>query len=205
MQKLNQSVFIVEDDNAVRDSLIELSSSVGIEAKGYASAQAFLEDFDPNMQGCILLDIRMPGMSGLELQRQLVERGSILSVIIITGHGDVEMAVEAMRHGAMEFLQKPLRDQALLDCIQKGLRISSEAFSARERKNEIHQKIDTLTAREKQVLACLIDGNANKVIALELEISQRTVENHRAHIFKKMQVTSTTELIKLMMLVSEES
>ncbi len=201
-QQTNQSVFVVDDDDAVRDSLLELLGSVGIDAEGFSSAQAFLETFKLAMEGCLVLDIRMPGMSGLELQQKLAERGSILPIIFITGHGDVPMAVEAMKRGATEFIQKPFRDQELLDCIHSALENSREKHKRRDEEQQVQQRLAMLTAREKEVLDRIVSGQANKVIAIELDISQRTVENHRAHIMEKMQARSTTALVKLMMLVN---
>jgi RNA polymerase sigma factor (sigma-70 family) len=203
-QQASQSVYVVDDDDAVRDSLLELLGSVGVEAKGFSSAQKFLEDFETAMNGCLVLDIRMPGMSGLELQQKLAERGSILPVIFITGHGDVPMAVEAMKRGATEFIQKPFRDQELLDCIHSALESSREKHKRQDEKRQVQKRLDTLTEREKEVLDRIVSGQANKVIAIELDISQRTVENHRARILEKMQARSTTALVKLMILANHE-
>ena len=204
MGKSNQSVFIVDDDDAVRDSLLELLGSVGIEAEGFPSAQAFLQHYKPSMQGCLVLDIRMPGMSGMELQQQLVNLQSILSIVFITGHGDIPMAVEAMKKGAAEFIQKPFRDQELLDCIHSALKSSHDVHKRQNKKQKIFKRLATLTNREKEILEWIVNGYANKVIAIELGISQRTVENHRANILQKMRVRSTTDLIKAALLANYE-
>ena len=193
------SVFIVDDDNAVRDALLELLDSVGIEARGFSSAQAFLQCYEQSMQGCLVLDIRMPGMSGLELQQKLVELGCALPVIFITGHGDIPMAVEAMKRGAVEFIQKPFREQELLDCINLALEKSHGEHERRDVQRRVESNLAMLTAREKEILGWIVDGHANKVIAMELGISQRTVEKHRAGIIEKMEARSTPALIKLVM------
>jgi two-component system response regulator FixJ len=193
----DQRVYIVDDDDAVRDSLEELLASVGIDAESFSSAQEFLDFYTPTMQGCIILDIRMPGMSGLDMQKKLIKYESALSIIFITGHGDVPMAVEAMKCGATEFIQKPFRDQELLDCIRIALETSQGEHQRRERILIVNERLDKLTSREREVLGCIIRGDANKVIAIELDISQRTVENHRAKIMEKMQAKSTTALVKL--------
>ena len=194
----DQRVYVVDDDDAVRDSLEELLASVGIDAESFSSAQEFLDFYTPTMQGCIILDIRMPGMSGLDMQKKLIEYESALSIIFITGHGDVPMAVEAMKCGATEFIQKPFRDQELLDCIQIALETSQGEHQRRERIRIVNERLDKLTDREREVLGGIVRGDANKVIAIELDISQRTVENHRAKIMEKMQAKSTTALVKLL-------
>ncbi len=197
-----QTVFIVDDDDAVRDSLLELFDSVGIDAQGYPSARTFLQSYRSSDRGCIVLDIRMPGMSGIELQQELIKLDSGLPVIFITGHGDVPMAVQAMKRGAVEFIQKPFRDQELLDCVQATLKNSQQSQNQNAEKQKVLNSLKTLTPREQQILDWIAIGHPNKVIALELGISQRTVENHRARLLEKMNTRSTAALIKLMMLAS---
>jgi RNA polymerase sigma factor (sigma-70 family) len=195
-------IYIVDDDDAVRDSLLELFDSVGLEAKGYASAQAFLDDPERSVYGVLVLDIRMPGISGLDLQRELTEEKFNLPIMFITGHGDVPMAVEAMKHGAVDFIQKPFRDQDLLDRVQNVLAEVSSSTNQSADKVKVLEALDTLTPREKEILDWIANGHPNKVIASELGISQRTVENHRARLLDKLNARSTAALIKLMMLAS---
>ena len=204
MKKEPATVFIVDDDEAVRGSLKMLLKTLGLPAQAYGSAQEFLSAFDPLRSGCLVLDIRMPGMSGLELQEELNARGALLPIIFITGHGDVPMAVEAMQRGAMDFLQKPFRDQDLIDRINKALekdRMGRELLGNRER---IRARITELTPRERQVMAMVTQGKANKVIAADLELSQRTVEIHRAHLMEKMGANSLAHLVRMVIDAEQE-
>jgi FixJ family two-component response regulator len=197
MKEEPATVFIVDDDEAVRASLKLLLKTLRLPALAYASAQEFLAAFDPQRPGCLVLDIRMPAMSGLELQQELNARGALLPIIFITGHGDVPMAVEAMQQGAMDFLQKPFRDQDLIDRINKALerdRAGRELLSNRAR---IQARIAALSPREQEVLAQITQGKINKVIAAELALSQRTVEIHRAHIMEKMGANSLAHLVRM--------
>ena len=191
------TVFVVDDDAGVRSSIRLLLKSVGIPATPMASAQEFLAAFDPTQPGCIVLDIRMPGMSGLELQQELNRRGAMLPVLFITGHGDVPMAVEAMQHGAFDFLQKPFRDQDLIDRIQKALKRDEWNRAALREQNQVRELMASLTVRERQVLDLLTQGKQNKVMAAELGISQRTVEIHRAHVMEKLGATSVAQLVRM--------
>ena len=201
MKKPDDVVFIVDDDDAVRDSLSFLLKTVGIAAQGFASGDAFLDEFDADASGCILLDIRMPGISGMEVQRQLAQRGCTLPIIFITGHGDIPMAVEAMHLGAYDFVQKPFHDQELLDRIQQALASYREMKDELELKREVQERYDSLTPREKEVMQAVVKGHANKVIALDLDLSQRTVEIHRARAMEKMKVRSLADLVKLSLLI----
>ena len=197
------TVFVVDDDEAVRASLKLLLKTLGLPAQTYASAQEFLATFDERRGGCLVLDIRMPGMSGLELQEELNTRGAMLPIIFITGHGDVPMAVEAMQRGAMDFLQKPFRDQDLLDRISEALakdRAGRELLGNRER---IRTRVAALTPREREVMALVTQGKANKVIAADLDLSQRTVEIHRAHVMEKMGANSLAHLVRMAIEVDE--
>ncbi len=197
MAKHQGKVHIVDDDEAVRKSLQMLFRTVGIDAVAHVSGDAFVEQFDDSGDGCILLDIRMPGMSGLEVQKQLRERGSNVPIIFITGHGDVPMAVEAMQLGAFDFVQKPFRDQDLMDRVSQALSQSEEQREETEQKHEIAQRYDSLTPREKEVMACVVKGQANKVIAMDRNVSQRTVEIHRARVMEKMQARSLADLVRM--------
>jgi two-component system response regulator FixJ len=193
------TVFVVDDDSGVRASIRMLLKSVGIPATPMASAQEFLAAFDPTQPGCLVLDIRMPGMSGLELQQQLNLRGAILPVLFITGHGDVPMAVEAMQQGAFDFLQKPFRDQDLIDRVQKALARDLANRAALQRHDQIRDRLASLSAREKQVLELLTKGKPNKIMAAELGISQRTVEIHRAHVMEKLGADSIAQLVRMVL------
>ena len=195
----NAVVFVIDDDQAVRDSLGLLLKSMGIEAQLFESAQAFLDDYDRDWQGCIVLDIRMPGMSGIELHKQLIELRCTMPVIFVTGHGDVPMAVDAMHDGAFDFIQKPFRDQELLDRINQALTWDIEHRSEEERKRAVQERFDTLTPREREVMDCVVRGLANKVIAMDLDLSQRTVEIHRARVMEKMHARSLADLVRMAM------
>ena len=194
-----QIVFIVDDDEDVRDSLVELVESIGIHTKSYSSAIKFFDDFNENESGCILADVRMPGMSGIELQQKLIELKAPQPLIIMTAHGDITMAVQAMKDGAFEFLQKPFRDQELLDCITQALEKDITNRKLLERQLANQDRIDTLTTREREVIDLVLEGNANKVIARELDISDRTVEIHRSHAMEKLGARSVAELVKIML------
>jgi FixJ family two-component response regulator len=173
--------------------------SIGLPAVTYGSAQEFLASYNAAMAGCVVLDIRMPGMSGLELQEALNERGAVIPVIFVTGHGDVPMAVEAMRHGAFDFLQKPFRDQDLIDRVQQALARNRETRDELKEHARIRARIATLTPREKEVLDLLTTGKANKTMAQDLGLSQRTVEIHRAHVMEKMGARSVAQLVRMIM------
>jgi two-component system response regulator FixJ len=204
MKEKTATVFIVDDDDGVRSSIRLLLKSVGLAAMPMASAQEFLAAFDATQPGCLVLDIRMPAMSGMELQQQLNLRGATIPVIFITGHGDVPMAVEAMQHGAFDFLQKPFRDQELIDRVQKALARDSETRAALQKHDQIRQKLQALTPRETEVLELMIKGKQNKVMAADLGLSQRTVEIHRAHVMEKMGANSVAQLVR-MVIDSRES
>lgn len=195
-------VYIVDDDDAVRDSLCFLLKSVGITGNGFSSGNEFLEAYDPDWTGCILLDIRMPGISGMEVQRQLAERNCPLPIIFITGHGDIPMAVEAMHLGAYDFIQKPFHDQELLDRIQQALTTYRESQDELTLRKNVQERYEKLTPREKEVMEAVVRGHANKVIAMDLELSQRTVEIHRARVMEKMQARSLASLVKYSLLIN---
>lgn len=190
-------VYVVDDDRAVRDSLRLLLKSVGLECETFESATDFLEAFEGGRRACLVADIRMPGMSGLELQMELNERQVHLPLVFITGHGDVPMAVDAMKAGALDFLQKPFRDQDLLDRINQALTEEEQWREDDEERGEIQTRIASLTPREKQVMECVVRGDANKVIAFDLDVSQRTVEIHRARVMEKMGVRTLAHLVRM--------
>lgn len=197
------TIFVVDDDSAVRDALKLLLRSVGQAVETYGSAQEFLDGYSEDRPGCLVLDIRMPGMSGLELQQRLNERHSILPIIFITGHGDVPMAVEAMQAGAVDFIQKPFRDQDLIDRINQALEKDSSNRAALGERNDIRRRLETLTPREREVLDLVVHGKANKVIAGDLNLSQRTVEIHRARVMEKMQASSLAHLVRMVLEVGQ--
>ncbi len=191
------TVFVVDDDGAVRDSLRMLMRSDNLPVETFESASAFLATFDPDRLGCLLLDIRMPGMSGLDLRDELDRRRAMLPIIFITGHGDVPMAVEAMQRGALDFIQKPFSDQDLLDRIHKAIERDMADRELLKVRQDIHDREQSLTNRERQVMELVVAGYANKVIAQDLDLSQRTVEIHRARVMEKMQANSIAHLVRM--------
>jgi FixJ family two-component response regulator len=187
----------VDDDDAVRGALRLLMKSVGLTAVTYPSAQAFLDAYAPEQPGCLVLDVRMPGMSGLELQHQLNARGAVVPVIFITGHGDVPMAVDAMQHGAFDFVQKPFRDQELLERVHRALAKDRETRHQLRETDGIRRRFASLTPREREVMLLIVQGKANKVMAGDLDVSQRTVEIHRARVMEKMEARSLAQLVRM--------
>lgn len=191
------TVFVIDDDGAVRHFLRGLIASVNLRVEAYASAEEFLDAYQPDSPGCLLLDIRMPRMSGLELQQELSVRGVELPIIILTGHGNVQVAVHAMKAGAVDFIEKPFNNELLLDRVQKAVAESLETYEDRVKRDEILSRQKLLTPRERQVLELVIAGETNKNIAGHLHISEKTVEIHRAHVMEKMQATSLADLVKM--------
>ena len=192
-----QTVFIVDDDEAVRDSVAELVESVGLQAECYASAPAFLDAFAPVRPGCLVLDVRMAEMSGLVLQERLNALGARMPVIVLTGHGDVPMAVQALKAGAVDFLQKPYREQALLDSINAALSLDAAARDSSAAADNYDRSLAALTEREREVLDQLLAGKSSKEIASALAISPRTAEAHRRNLLRKFGVGSAKELMCL--------
>lgn len=190
------TVFVVDDDEAVRDSLSYLIASVDLQVKAFASATDFLDAYKADMPGCLVVDVRMPGMSGLELQRQLSDRSINLPVIIITGHGDVDMAVRAMKSGAFDFIQKPFNDQVLLDLIQAALEKNARAAESNAERADISEQLNQLTDREREVLNGIVNGSSNKDIAAHLNLSEKTIEFHRSKVMRKMSATSLADLTR---------
>jgi two-component system response regulator FixJ len=191
------NVFVVDDDADVRDSLLALLESAGFTVKAFANPKNFLASAAPARSGCLIADIRMPEMDGLELQQELSNRGAKLAVIIITGHGDVPLAVRAMKAGAVDFIEKPFDDELLLASVRRALALSERTSDDAALAHSARERIEGLTPRERQVLELLVAGKQNKVIAHELDISPRTIEIHRAHLMDKMQAKSLSELVRL--------
>ena len=190
-------VYIVDDDQQVRSALKLLMESVGLDVETYASAQEYLEQFDVNRPGCLIIDVRMPGISGLDLQARLAAEKIHPPIIIITGHGDVPMAVRAVQSGAIDFIEKPFNNQNMLDSVHQALELDSRQRGESSRLQEIEANFQTLTPREKQVLQLVIEGQRNKIIAAELNISQSTVEAHRSRVMEKMQAATLSDLMRM--------
>lgn len=200
MSTLEPIVYIIDDDHAMVESLSWIIESVGLKVKIFVRAQDFLDEYDPQQHGCLLLDVRMPGMSGPELQTKLNDRGlPTLPIIFISGHGDVPLAVRVMKAGAIDFLTKPFNDQVLLESINKALRIDKANREKRQESAQARAKFALLSPREVQVLQGIVAGKPNKVISAELKISLKTVEAHRASVMKKMVAKSVPELVKLVL------
>lgn len=196
----NPTVFIVDDDQAVVRSLCWLIETVRLPVQAFASAQAFLDVFDPVRAGCVLLDVRMPGMSGLELQQRLAARARYhLPLIFVTGHGDVQMAVRAVQAGAFDFIEKPFNDQDLLERVQRAIAHDAVQREREDHHHRLRARFDALTAREREVLDLVVQGQSNKAVANALGLSAKTVEFHRAKVMEKLQVRSLADLVKLAM------
>jgi len=191
------TVYIVDDDNAVRDALGALLESVSLRYQSFASAEAFLEVARPDMRGCLLLDVRMPGMSGLVLHQKLQERGVTLQTVIITGHGDVPMAVRALKAGVADFIEKPFNGQDMLDRIQSCLNDDHQVWHTQQALNEAAARFDALTPRERDVMELIAAGAHTKKIAAQLNIHERTVDVHRFNIMRKVGVRTLAELLRL--------
>jgi len=199
------TVFVVDDEEAVGDSIAMLLRTVGLATRVYRDARVFLREYRAEQTGCLLLDVRMPKMSGLELQQELVARNVTLPVIFITGHGDVPMAVEAMRAGAMDFIQKPFNDDELIRRVQKALEEDARERELLQRHEEIERRWGGLTPREREIALRIADGEANKRVAAELDISARTVELHRARILQKMGVRSLAQLVRMVVALKDKA
>jgi len=193
----DQTVFIVDDEKPVRDSIKFLVESIGLQAKEFASAQEYLDQFDADAPGCLITDIRMPMMSGLDLQQKLSERALHPPIIMITGHGDVPMAVSAIQHGAIDFVEKPFNNQKLLDIVYKALEIDAKRRGENTKLGDIQQKYQYLTDKEKQVFELVIKGILNKQIAQELFVTQSAIEARRAKIMEKMQANNLSDLMRM--------
>ena len=198
-------VYIVDDDDGMRRALTVLITTVGYQPVAYAKPGEFLAKYDPNQPACLVLDVRMPEMSGLEVQQHLNKAGSMLPVILVSGHGDIPMAVQAMKDGAFDFLQKPFRDQELIDRINGALKLDAQNRESVDRLADLKSRQESLTPREREVLALVVDGKANKVIAIDLGLSERTVEIHRANVMEKMGARSVAHLVKMHLMLGGEA
>jgi two-component system, LuxR family, response regulator FixJ len=199
------TVYVVDDDTGVRDSVSLLLRALGLPARTYSSAAEFLESFDPRAPGCLVLDLRMPGMSGRELQKRLMEMGSRLPIIFVTAHGDVPAAVDAVKDGAVDFIQKPFPDQKLIDMIHEALELDRRLREEHREWEEVEARSSTMTPREREVMVLVAAGNLNKKVALQLGISQRTVEIHRARVMEKMRARSLPDLVQMVMKLKDRA
>ncbi len=193
---LQPMVFVVDDDEAMRDSIACLLDSVNLPSRMFSDARAFLEFCDPHQQGCVLLDIRMPGMSGMELLENLRANGVTLPIIIITGHGDVPLAVRALKLGAFDFVQKPFHADDLLDRVHAALQQVQERRQSDRRLDRLRSHFDALTGREREIMELVVAGDPSKVIGTKLGISSRTVDIHRSNIMRKLNVRTVAELVQ---------
>ncbi|MBP2300513.1 response regulator transcription factor [Azospirillum picis] len=193
-----RTVYVVDDDPAMRHSLAWLIGALGVPVECFGSGEEFLHAVRPERPGCLVTDVRMPGMSGLELQDTLARAGSMLAVVVITGHGDVPMAARAFRGGAVDFIEKPFNDQILLDRVHEALETSTRAWAAHARKAGLRSLLARLTPRERQVADLVVAGKLNKVIAAEINLSPKTVEVHRHNVMEKLEVGSVADLTRLL-------
>ena len=202
MNELMQRIYVVDDDEAMRDSMTWLLEGEGYVVACFDSAESFLKARRDDMRGCLVLDVRMPEMSGLELHEKLDALGSQLPVIFVTGHGDVPMAVSALQRGACDFIEKPFHNEDLLSRIHRALELDSQLSARRQRNGAISHRLDQLTQREREVMKLVVAGKLNKQIADELNISMKTVEAHRARVMEKMGVRTLAELVKAVMTIN---
>ena len=193
----SEIVFVVDDDASMRDAISRLLNAVGLTVQTFASARAFLNRRLPEVPGCLVLDVRLPGLSGLDLQREMVERGIHMPVVFITGHGDIPMSVQAMKAGAVEFLTKPFRDQDLLDAVRSGIQLDRKAREERAELAELRDCVRQLTQREQGVMSLVVSGLLNKQIALQLGTSEKTIKIHRGQVMRKMRANSLADLVRM--------
>ncbi|KXU86112.1 LuxR family transcriptional regulator [Caballeronia megalochromosomata] len=189
-------VYIVDDDNGMRTSLAWLLDSVGVKSEGFANAAEFLRAFDVSRPACLVLDVRMPETSGFDVQAELNRRGATLPIIFVSGHGDIPMSVRALQHGAIDFVEKPYNSQQMLDRVQRAMKLATQRHAKGERQRELRERVESLTAREKEVLRGVIEGKASKRIATDLSISVKTVDVHRASIKDKLGAASIAALVR---------
>jgi two-component system response regulator FixJ len=199
------TVFIVDDDQEVREAIQLLMESVGLEVETFPSAQEYLDNFDKSRRGCLILDVRMAGMSGLELQARLQAEDSHPPIVIITGHGDVPMAVRAIQAGAIDFIEKPFNDQSLLDSVHRALEKDAQVSGEASQIAQIRERLSRLTPREREVMDLVVAGQRNKVIAFDLGVSQSTVEAHRSKVMEKMEAKTLSDLMRMMMTIELHS
>jgi FixJ family two-component response regulator len=195
--KMDQMVFIIDDDASMRSAISRLLGAVGLEVQMFPSGQKFLTSKLPDVPGCLVLDVRLPGLSGLDLQQEMFARGIHYPIIFITGHGDIPMSVQAMKAGAAEFLTKPFRDQDLLDAITLAIRRDRAARKDRAALSELREHLASLTPREREVMTLVVAGMLNKEIAFELRISEKTIKVHRGQVMTKMRAGSLAELVHM--------
>ena len=193
----SQVVFVIDDDASMRDAVSRLLNAVGLTVETFASAREFLAGKLPDVPGCAVLDVRLPGLSGLDLQREMVERGIHIPVIFITGHGDIPMSVQAMKAGAVEFLTKPFRDQDLLDAVRSGIQLDRQGRKERAELAELRDGLRQLTPREREVMSLVVAGLLNKQIAVRLGASEKTIKIHRSHVMQKMRADSLADLVRM--------
>ena len=205
MIKAEPTVFIVDDDPAIRDSLRMLIKRLGLRIQSYACAEAFLEELCPDTPGCLVLDIRMGGMSGIELQEKLIEKSVRTPIIFITGYGDVPTAVRATRQGAVDFIEKPFEQKMLLDRIQQAIEKDASSRQARAQHAEIAERFANLSPREREVMELVIAGKTSREIAIRLCRSEKTIKAHRLHLMKKLRARTSAELVRMYMTVREKS
>ena len=192
-----QLVFVVDDDVSMRNAVSRLLCAVGLMVKTFASAHEFLESRLPEVPGCVVLDVKLPDLSGLDLQREMVERGIHIPIVFITGHGDIPMSVQAMKAGAVEFLTKPFRDGDLIDAVRAGIERDRQGRKERAELAELREVLSHLTQREREVMALVVAGLLNKQIALRLGASEKTIKIHRGHVMQKMGADSLPELVRM--------
>ena len=197
MKDADAVVFVVDDDLSIREALKSLISLVGLRVETFGTAQEFLQSKRPDLPGCVVLDVELPGLSGLDLQRELAAHGIKLPIIFITGYGDIPMSVRAMKAGALEFLTKPFRDQDLLNAIQQALERDRAARQHSRETAELRERFDALTSREREVMSLVVAGWLNKQIGFELKISEVTVKIHRGRVMNKMGAQSVAELVRM--------
>lgn len=197
MSETQSAVYIIDDDPAMRSAIESLVSAVGLEARSYESPQAFLASARLDLPACLVLDVRMPEHSGLEFQQEMIAAGTEIPTVFITGHGDIPMSVSAMKAGAIEFLTKPFRQQELLDAVHRGIRLDRQRRKDAAIVAGLREREDSLTPREREVMALVATGKMNKQIAAELGLSEMTVKVHRAHVMRKMQATSIADLVRM--------
>lgn len=193
----SEIVFVVDDDASMRDAISRLLNAVGLTVQTFASARAFLNRRLPEVPGCLVLDVRLPGLCGLDLQREMVERGIHMPVVFITGHGDIPMSVQAMKAGAVEFLTKPFRDQDLLDAVRSGIQLDRKEREERAELAELRDCVRQLTQREQEVMSLVVSGLLNKQIALQLGTSEKTIKIHRSQVMRKMRANSLADLVRM--------
>jgi FixJ family two-component response regulator len=191
------TVFVIDDDPSILKALARLLHSFGLNVATFASPQEFLEKFDPNLHGCLILDVEMPDLNGIELQQKLATLGNELPIIFLTGHGDIPMSVQAMKLGAVDFLTKPVQDHDLIDAIHAALEKDLLSLRTRAELSGIRKRLASLTPREQEVLSHVVSGRLNKQIAADLGTGEKTIKVHRAHLMKKLQVRSVADLVRL--------